>query len=72
MVGGVGSNCVFPAMSIAIAKFVIAATCAGWSNYETKALFGILGASEVQSQLDGVVRNCTVYEKVSAQLHEAR
>ena len=31
-----------------------------------------LGASEVQSQLDGVVRNRTIYEKVAAQLREAR
>ena len=72
MVGGVGSNCVFPATSIAIAKFAMAETCAGWSNDKTKALLGILGASEVQSQLDGVVRNRTIYEKVAAQLHEAR
>ena len=33
---------------------------------------GNLGASEVQSQLDGVVRNRTIYEKVAAQLHEAQ
>ena len=42
------------------------ATCAGWSNDETKALLGIWGASEFQSQLDGVVRNRTIYEKVAA------
>ena len=28
------------------------------------ALLGICGASEVQSQLDGVVRNRTIYEKL--------
>ena len=55
-----------------LAKFAMAATCAGWSNDETKALLGIWGASEVQSQLDGVVRNRTIYEKVAAQLREAR
>ena len=55
-----------------LAKFAMAAACAGWSNDETKALLGIWGASEVQSQLDGVVRNCTIYEKVVAQLREAR
>ena len=42
----------------------MAATCAGWSNDETKALLGIWGASEVQSQLDGVVLNRTIYEKL--------
>ena len=55
-----------------LAKFAMAATCAAWSNDETKALLGIQGASEVQSQLDGVVRNRTIYEKVAAQLREAR
>ena len=55
-----------------LAKFAMAATCAGWSNDETKALLGIRGASEVQSQLNGVVRNRTIYEKVAAQLREAR
>ena len=47
-----------------LAKFAMAVTCAGWSNNETKALLGIWGASEVQSQLDGVVRNRTIYEKL--------
>ena len=50
----------------------MAATCAGSSDDETKALLGIWAASEVQSQLDGVVRNDTIYEKVAAQLREAR
>ena len=54
-----------------LAKFAMAATCAGWSNDETKALFGIWGASEVQNQIDVVVRNRTIYEKVAAQLREA-
>ena len=55
-------------------KFAMAVTCAGWSNDETKAVLGIWGASEVQSQLDGVVRNRTtgIYENVAAQLREAR
>ena len=52
-----------------LAKFAMAATCVGWSNDEMKALLGIWGASEVQSQLDGVVQNRTIYEKVTAQLH---
>ena len=55
-----------------LAKFAMAATCAGSSVDETKALLGIWAASEVQSQLDGVVRNDTIYEKVAAQLREAR
>ena len=41
------------------------------SHAETKALLGIWGASEVQSQLDGIVRNRTIFEKVAAQLREA-
>ena len=65
----VGSNCIFPPR---LAKFAMAATCAGWSNDETKALLGIWGASEVQSQLDRVVRNRTIYEKVAPQLREAQ
>ena len=55
-----------------LAKFAMAATCAGWSNDEMKARLGIWGASEVQSQLNGVVRNRTIYEKVAVQLREAR
>ena len=61
VVGGVESYCVFPAT---LAKFAMAATCAGWSNDETKASLGIWRASEVQSQLDEVVRNRTTYEKL--------
>ena len=45
--------------SLRLAKFAMAATFAGWSNDETKALAG-------------VVRNCAIYEKVAAQLREAR
>ena len=55
-----------------LAKFAMAATCVGWSNDETKALLEIWEVSEVQSQLDGVIRNRTIYEKVTAQLREAR
>ena len=33
------------------------AMAAGWSNEETKALLGIWGAADVQSQLDRIVRN---------------
>ena len=55
-----------------LAEFAMAETCAGWSNDKTKALLGILGASEVRSHLNGVVRNRTFNEKVAAQLREAR
>ena len=65
-------SCRIECFSPRLAKFAMAATCTGWSNDETKALLGIWGDSEVQSQLDGVVRNRTIYEKVAAQLREAR
>ena len=39
VVGGVWLKCVFPAMLHKPAKFAMAATCVGWSNNETKALF---------------------------------
>ena len=70
-----------------LATFAMAATCAGWGidngsvytiygwgNAETKAFLRIWGASEVHSQLDGVVRDRTIYEKVAAhdQLRETR
>ena len=31
---------------------------AGWSAQETKMLVSIWGEADVQSQLDGVIRNC--------------
>ena len=37
----------------------------GWSNEETGALLGIWGAADVQSQLDGVVRNKTIYQRIA-------
>ena len=67
-ISGVGSKCVFPTT---LHKQVMAANCAGWSSEETKALLRIWGASKVQSQLDGIVRNSTIFEKVAAQLREA-
>ena len=67
-ISGVGSKCVFPTT---LHKQVMAANCAGWSSEKTKAFLGICGASEVQSQLDGIVRNRTIFEIVAAQLREA-
>ena len=41
---------------------------AGWSTEETEALLGIWGAADVQEQLDGIVRNKTIYEKITTAL----
>ena len=43
---------------------------AGWSVDETRALLGIWGDADVQSKLDGVVRNRTVYQKISTALFD--
>ena len=40
----------------------------GWSVDETRALLGIWGATDVQSQLDGVARNRVVYQKIASAL----
>ena len=37
---------------------------AGWSAQETRVLVSIWGEADVQSQLDGVVRNKVLYEKI--------
>lgn len=42
----------------------------GWTTEATKALLGIWGESSVQSQLDGVVRNKTIYLKIANDLKE--
>ena len=44
---------------------------AGWNEDVTKALIGIWGQESVQSQLDSVVRNRAIYEKVAKKLEEA-
>ena len=44
------------------------AASTGWSNEETRALLGIWGAAEVQNQLDGIIRNRVIYEKIAASL----
>ena len=43
---------------------------AGWSNKATKFLLTILGEQSIQNQLDGVVQNNAVCEKVSTTLQE--
>ena len=72
VVGGVGSNCVFPATSIIIANSQWRQPVPVGVTTKRRPSWGFRGASEVQSQLDGVVRNRTISEKVAAQLREAR
>lgn len=42
---------------------------AGWNDENTRALLGIWGSADVQRQLDGIVHNKTIYEKITAALH---
>ena len=44
---------------------------AGWSTQETKMLVSIWGEADVQSQLDGVIRNKVIYEKISRKMEVA-
>lgn len=44
------------------------ATSAIWTDEETRALVAIWGAADVQSQLDGVMRNKAIYQKIAAAL----
>ena len=41
---------------------------AEWSAQETSSLLGIGGAADVQSKLEGVVRNKTIYEEIALEL----
>ncbi len=41
---------------------------AGWSAEETNALVRIWGEADIQSQLDGVARNQSVFEKLPKHL----
>ena len=43
---------------------------AGWDFAEAKALLGIWGDADVQSQLDGIVRNKAIYQKVATAMAE--
>ena len=40
----------------------------GWTAAETRAFLGVWEAADVQSQLDRVVRNRAVYEKIARNL----
>ena len=39
-----------------------------WTEEETRALVGVCGAEDVQSQLDGVARNKAIFEKIASSL----
>ena len=41
----------------------------GWNSGATKALLGLWGDSSVQSQLDGMVRNKTIYLTIAKKLN---
>ena len=43
---------------------------AGWSAEETRALVGVWGQQNVQSELDGVTRNRTVFERIAKEMRE--
>ena len=45
---------------------------AGWNTEETRTFLGIWGATDVQAQLDGIVRNQAIYEKIVAEMRDAR
>ena len=50
----------------------MAASCRGlsWSDEEVKALISIWGDGKVQEELDGAVRNKSVFEKISRKMIE--
>ena len=48
----------------------MAATSGPRSAAETRALLDVWGADSIQSQLDGIVRNKLVYQKVASDLAE--
>ena len=52
-------------------RAITMAAGAGWSYEETRTLVGIWAAADVQRQLDGVLRNKVIYEKIAASLSEA-
>ena len=44
---------------------------AGWSTEETRTFLGIWGAADVQAQLDGIVRNQAIYEKIATEMRDS-
>ena len=46
-------------------------TCGSrWLDEETKTLISLWGAENIQCQLDGAVRNKTIYEKLSKEMKD--
>ena len=43
---------------------------AGWSVDETRALISVWGQANVQSQLDGVMRNRVIFERIARDMEE--
>ena len=43
---------------------------AGWSVEETRALVGVWGQANIQEQLDGVMRNRTIFEMIAREMGE--
>lgn len=41
-----------------------------WSTAATRALISVWGAADVQAQLDGVLRNRSIYQNISRELLE--
>ena len=51
-----------------MSKLVNMASSVHWTEAETKALLSVWGSKQIQSKLDGVVRNKNIYERISNQL----
>ena len=47
------------------------ATSVHSTEAETKALLSVWGSEQIQSELDGVVRNKNIYERISNQLNKS-
>jgi len=43
----------------------------GWSNEATRALISLWGEANVQEKLNGVSRNCTIYEGIAEGMRKA-
>ena len=43
---------------------------AGWNVDETRELISVLGQANVQSQLDGVMRNHVIFERIARDMEE--
>ena len=51
-----------------MSNLVDMASSVHWTEAETKALLSVWGSEQIQSKLDGVVRNKNIYERISNQL----